>query len=162
MSSFVNDNFSGESLGGQWTTSGPGDVSVSGGHLRITVDETTYTYVTQSGISGEFDLVARLKDAFYPSLSPSAVYQCGFYISLDSDNHAQGYQNFNPSETKNEAKLVLTVEGFPYGGNPEIDPMEYICIRIRRDASNDFYVYYNTESDGSGSWVESGAAGALN
>lgn len=163
MASFFSDTFSDASLGSQWATSGPGSVSVSGGHLRITVDETTYTYVLQESITDiEFDLIARIKCPFYPSKISSAYYQCGFVV-LSGDDYVGGWQNYVDDVGKNEAYLATYIDPGPvYATNPVIDPMQYIVIRLQRDVAGDLYIYYNTEADGSGEWVEQSPASRLN
>jgi len=154
--SFVDDEFTGESLGGQWTTSGPGTVGVSDGYLTITTSSTTFTYVTQEGITGAFDLVAKIKGEFYPNDVSSAQYSVVFYIEIDSINYVYAFQNYDGAtpDAYDEAMMFMYVNDSAMVHNPKIPIMENICIRLKRDTSNDFYIYYNESSDCSGDWVE--------
>ena len=154
-SGFTDDEFAGESLGGHWSTDGPGTVGVSGGYLTITTSSTTNTTVLQT-VSGEFDIEAKILCPFYPGEIPSAQYQVAIVTYITGTIRTEAYQNYNPGEAVNEVKLVSWVDGFPYTFNPETSIMQTVYVRLKRDASNDFYVYYNTEPDRSGSWVEGG------
>lgn len=161
MAAFQNDEFSGASLDPVWTVSTDVDVAVADGYVSLTTDVGGEIY--QGNITGEFDIVARMKCAFYPSIIPDASYACRFFARVDSANGVYGYQNRKTgSETQNEAKIFTEIEDFPYGKNPALDPLSHICIRVKRDSSNDLYVYYNTADDGSGSWVEAEPASRLN
>lgn len=156
--SFTNDWFT-SGLGGSWTSSGPGTVTVADGHLKITTSSTTYTYVYQSTISGDFDVVARIKEDYkYPARIDSAQYQVGFYVMINADNIGYSYQNYCGLCVGNEAYLGNTIAaGPPNVYNPEISPLEYYCARLKR-VGNEFFYYYNTNSTCDGSWVESGIA----
>lgn len=152
---FVSDEFTGGL--GAWTISGDGTITTAGGFLSITSTNTTYDYIEQANITGEFDVVARIKDPFYPTEIDSAFNQCGLYVRVDDSNFVSGYQNRNNNVGKNEIMLQMYYATTPSVLNPACDPMEYVCIRAKRDATDAFYLYKNSATDCSGDWTEVGA-----
>lgn len=155
--SFVDDEFSGDLS--SWTQSGNGTIITDGGYLSITSSDGAYDAVTQANITGEFDLVARMKDAFYPSEIPDASYQCAFLVYIDENNYVTGYQNRAVGEGQNEIMLLMLVNGSQKWLNPPCDPLEYVCIRVARDSDNYFYLYKNALADCSGDWTELNPSG---
>jgi hypothetical protein len=149
---FVDDEFSGDLSA--WTQSGNGVITTSGGYLSITSSDIPYDAVSQSNITGPFDIVARLKDTFYPDQNINATKQCAFYVEVNATNYVTGYQNRNDAEGKNEIMLLMLTGNVPNWLNTACDPMEYVCIRIKRDDDNYFWLYKNAATDCSGEWTE--------
>jgi len=158
--SFTEDEFNGSSVSEVWTTDGDGSFEVTGGNLEITTVTGTFTRIYQTGITGDFDVMARIGGASNTSDTDGDIPASNINIQLmalidgaESTDSVTIYQNVNPAAATNEHHVVHEIDDFPYADNTEMTPSTYWCYRIAR-VSGVFYAYYNAADDCSGGWTE--------
>lgn len=158
---FIGDNFGGTTLGPQWKTIGLGTISVTGGYLTIATSSAANTSVWQDNIDGEFDIIARIENPFYPNKWTDGLYQCALLARIDATNYVEGYVKYSATAGKDIIYLTQVKSGSENASSPEVDPMSAVVFRVTRDASDRFLLYYNESPDGLGAWVEWGLAEGL-
>jgi len=154
----VPNEFNGTSLNPIWTEFGTGSLSVANGFLNETPGNAFYG-VKQSNISGEFDVEVRMCQPVGDGPSWEILGGQRFvslYAIINNDNKSFAYQNFYPGDDgNNEIILGAMINGssIPGMGRATMIPAtECVCLRLKRDAANDFYMYM--DSGCTGDWVE--------
>jgi len=154
----VPNEFNGTSLNPIWTEFGTGSLSVANGFLNETPGNAFYG-VKQSNISGEFDVEVRMCQPVGDGHSWEILGGQRFvslYAIINNDNKSFAYQNFYPGDDgNNEIILGAMINGssIPGMGRATMIPAtECVCLRLKRDAANDFYMYM--DSGCTGDWVE--------